>query len=786
MSMERSQAAQSRNWPPRSGRLPPRQLWQVPLFIIGVATLLATWGARPLWSEHHPQQLQRALLTARRALASGRTDVPLALQRAEQALLDPAASPAQIAEAHFLLGSAYARRAEQAAGELATMSWELARTHLDRAEKLGVAPADEPRLLYLLAKTYSRLRVEPERVVKYLQRALPAGAEDEAEGCSLLAQAYLRLDPPDLRAALETTEKQLALPSVNETALAAPRLLAGELYCRLDQFDEARKVLARIGPSAPPEILFEARFLRAKTLQQQGCWAEAAPLWEILRTDARAANVGLGRVLYALGLCYRRLDQQLQAQDAWDEARKQGGEEGQAAALGLAELRLRNGTIPAALEAFEAAVVGLAAPADYRNSLIELTEARGIFEAGCRWYLQNGNYEAALQLARLYERIALPGVGQELGGQAAEACAKTALEQARRAVNSPAARQHEEEAQKQFRHAGSAFAQAAALSRSPADKADWLWRSARNFLDAQEPAHALPVLEQFVALPAWYVRGTAFLALGNEVAAQADFRHCIKFPGIFAFRARYELAQYEIKHNNITEGEDILTQNLGLIEIADRPDREAHEKTLYALAHLLFQKRDQRMAYVKLEEALTRFPSNAGALATRFVLAQCSRQLADQAGQRILDAREEEERRHHRTQRQRFLEKAGNEYQRVAADCAALRTLRPLTADEEAMQRQADFAVAECRFDLGQFDEALKRYEELARQYAKQVEQLIALRHVWQCHGVKFQPEQGRKALLQIRDALKDMPAGAFDNSAEVRSRRWWEEWVREKNRPPA
>ena len=762
------------------------------MFVVGVATLLATWGTRPLWSGHHPQQLQRTLQRARAALEAGRNETPLAIQRAEHALLDPAASPAQVAEAHFLLGCAYARRSEQATAELATMSWELARTHLDRAEKLGVAPADELRLKYNLAKTYTALKVEPKRVVDYLVKSVPGGADDPASGYALLAQAYLHLDPPDVRAALETTEKQLALPDVSEVALAAPRLLAGELYCQLDQLDEARKVLARIGPSAPPEILFQARFLRAKTLQQQGCWAEAAPLWEMLRADPRAANLGLGRVLYLLGLCYRRLDQQLQAQDAWDEARKQGGEEGQAAALGLAELRLRNGAIPAALEAFEAAVVGVAAPADYRNAFVDLTVARGVFEAGCRWYLQNGNHEAALQLARLYERIALPGVGQELAGQAAESCGKAALEQARLAVNNPAARQLEEEAQKQFRQAGTAFAQAATLSRSPADKADWLWRSAVNFLDGQDPAHALPVLEQFVALPvdaerlgeAWYVRGAAFLALGNEVAAQADFRHCIKFPGVFAFRARYELAQYEIKHNNADEGADILTQNLGLIEIADKPDREAHEKTLYALAHLLFQKRDQRMAYVKLEEALTRFPSNAGALKTRFVLAQCCRQLAEQASQKINDAREEEERRHHRTQRQRFLEKAAGEYQRVAADCTGLQTLRVLTADEESMQRQAGFAVAECRFDLGQFDDALKLYEDLARKYAKQVEQLIALRHVWQCHGVKFQTEQGKKALVEIRDALKDMPANAFDNTAEVRSRRWWEEWLREKNRP--
>ena len=111
----------------------------------------------------------------------------------------------------------------------------------------------------------------------------------------------------------------------------------------------------------------------------------------------------------------------------------------------------------------------------------------------------------------------------------------------------------------------------------------------------------LPVLERFVALAnvsaeklgeAWYVRGEAFRALHNLVAAQADYRHCIKFPGPFAYRARYQLAVAEIEQNNLDEADAILTQNLELMDTAVEPDRTAYEMSLQALANLYLQRRD--------------------------------------------------------------------------------------------------------------------------------------------------------------------------------------------------
>src|SRR5262249_32071110 len=143
-------------------------------------------------------------------------------------------------------------------------------------------------------------------------------------------------------------------------------------------------------------------------------------------------------------------------------------------------LRLRSGNVAAAWEAFESAIRNVTSSADYRNALVSLSEARKCFETGCRWYMQAGNYEAALQLAHLYEKLAQPGAAQELAGQAAEAWGRASLEQAKRALTNEAARQDEEEARKRFRYAGAGFEAAASQTRNPKEQADWLWRSAKD------------------------------------------------------------------------------------------------------------------------------------------------------------------------------------------------------------------------------------------------------------------------------------------------------------------
>lgn len=786
MSTESLRAGASRYQLPSRPSL--RHLWQVPTFFLGLLALVTVATAHPLWSNSSSRLVAHSLASARRELEVQRPDIDQAILLAEKAL-SQSSSPRHAAEAHFLLGSAYTRRAEQAPAESSADLWQRARNHLEQAEHIGIPEADRARLAYRLGKTYAALDADPQRIIDYLNWSIQDAADNPFEAYSLLAQAYLRLPTPDLRGALEATRKQLALPNADDAGLAAPRLLCGELLRRLDQPDEARKVLARIGPGAPADILFRARYQRARLLQDEGSWAEAALLWEAVKADPRWVTVEPARVLYSLGLCYQKLDRTSDAVGTWEATRLRGGEEGQAAALGLARLRLRSDKPAAALETFESALRGVSSAADYHNSLVELAEVRALFEEGIAQFRQASAFEEAVQLANLYEKVAAPGVGQDLAGQTAETWARALRTQAQRAPNPETGKRLEEEARQRFRQAGTAFEAAAAHAATSAEQAERLWRSVTDSLEGRDHARASQALERYVRLPvpperqgqAWFVLGETHRALRNSAAAQSAFQKCIEYPGPHAFRARYELAVAQIEQKRWEDAEEVLVHNLKMMAQLG-PDPEAHEKSLITLASLLYQRKNYTEAMRRLQEALDRYPTNPNAIKLRLQLAQCCRQLAEQANERsaVGNFTTPEERAHHRAERQKFLEMAAGHHQKLVDDLESQQFKQPLTPEQEAILGQVRFAVADCRFDLGQYAQALFLYNVLAKRYENTVEGLIALKHVWQCHGVLFQPEQARATLDRIRAAL---PRTTFDGAGENRSRPWWENWLADQGK---
>jgi Tfp pilus assembly protein PilF len=790
MTTQKAATAKTDGEPGRNPWRQMRHLWQVPTFLTGVLVFIAVGASRPLWSAGVGHGIDRTLAQAHKLLNQPRPDLDEVQTLLTHVLAElPSESPLT-GEAQFLLGSTLLRRAEQAPANGSIEFWRKAVGPLETAECVGVPEADRRKLAFRLAKVYTALEGDPQRIIDRLNFVLPDGADDPFEGYGLLAQAYLRLTPADLARALEATKQQLALPNPDESALAAPRLQCGKLLLKLDQTDEAARVLARIGPGAPADLLAQARALRAKVLTDAGAWSEAVLLWEQLRDDTRSTEPS--HVFYSLGLCYKNLGQKGKAARAWEEAMKLGGEEGQAAALRLADLRLRGDNVPAAFEAFEVGLHGVTSPTEYRNTLFTLADARNLFEEGCRWYRQMGQYEASQHLAGLYEKLAPDGGAQELAGLAAEAWAHMLLEQAQHGPT--LGNRHEtEEALKKLQEAGRAFETAAVLSKAPAEQADWYWRSAENYRQGLDATSTVHVLERYVRLSvaaerqgeAWYALGEAHRSLRHDALAEESYKRCIQYPGPYGFRARCQLATNAIAQRRLDDAEVMLNQYLELLTSMISPDAEAHERTLVALASLLFDRHNYRDAFVRLQEAMERYPANPNALKLRWQFAQCCRQLADQMGQQLLRSHQNAptEQAHYRTQQLRFLDMAAANSQKLADDLTARLAERPLTPEEDRVLREASFSLADCRFQEGQFDDSLRQYEILAARYRNQVDGLIALRNVWRCYGVKLQAEKARETLERIRTSLKEMPAPVFDGESEIRTRRYWDEWLGQKGR---
>src|SRR5437660_10270354 len=139
---------------PGSMRPARRQLWQVPLFFLGLAALVGVCVARPTWREGDARKLERDLAHARQVLEQRRSAsgdlIPLADRLQDQA----SRHPERGGEIYFLAGSLYVSIAEHDPAATILDAWKKARSYLEEAQTLGVAEADILRLTYRLAKAW--------------------------------------------------------------------------------------------------------------------------------------------------------------------------------------------------------------------------------------------------------------------------------------------------------------------------------------------------------------------------------------------------------------------------------------------------------------------------------------------------------------------------------------------------------------------------------------------------------------------------------------------------------
>src|SRR5205823_1745263 len=93
-----------------------------------------------------------------------------------------------------------------------------------------------------------------------------------------------------------------------------------------------------------------------------------------------------------------------------------------------------------------------------------------------------------------------------------------------------------------------------------------------------------------------------------------------------------------------------------------------------------------------------------------------------------------EERNQRLRQRRDALRRSAGALQKVEAILIDRQKGKPLSADDEATLLQASFYAADCSFYLGDYNDAIRRYQALERRYAKQVGQLQALLGLWKVY----------------------------------------------------
>ncbi len=773
------------------------QLWQAPTFCAGVLAVTIVVATAP-WRQAPEAWQREQTITGLRHGLEAEQDSDFLVGLAEKALTQFPEPDARSAEVHFLAGSAYLVQAQQRPEAQARELWPRAAEHLEKALTLGIGDADLPALQFRLGFALVRQNHDLPRAIELMAQAAERLPSPPRAGLQALLQAYLRLPEPDLDGALAASQRLLELSNDRDgDALARARLQHSDLLLRKGLPAEAVKELERVGSKVSAPLLLQARLLRARISEEEGRWLPAAAIWKEILAAGKDLPGGAAAGYLALGRCYRQAEppDHTAAAEAWQEALKLGGPDGQAAGLRLGELRLaaRPPGLTQALEDWRQALEPVKSSADFKNPHVSLEQVRGLFDTALRLATEGEAPVQAQALALLYRKVAPPGVAEEKLAEATEAQAR--LLAGRTGVKAEAV-------QAEYRRAGQSFEQAAAAAAA-ANRAEALWHAVRCYLAAQEPARAAAVLEQYVRLDrnekrlaeGWFDLGEAFRLQEKKDEARQAYYKCIEYPNTpHACRARFYLAvellsQEKATAKDLGQARDILEQNLkGPLQ-----DREAHEKSLYQLAWVLLQLQEFDRACIYLKEASRRYPNNPHALFSREQLGQCYRRMADQvhekemavelrrkadvSDQNRLDL--EEVLAHHRKTRRGWLEKSVQTYQELTDELEARARARPDVPDlERTLLRRALLSIAENRFELGEYDEALRQYRVLVERSRGKVEGLIACDRIWRLAEVMKQTQEQvarvRSAALEVVRIAEEDLARMKDDSADFKGDNVW------------
>jgi tetratricopeptide (TPR) repeat protein len=744
---------------PDSEPLSFRQLWQAPMFLLGLSTLVAFLLTRPLWN--NPLSRARTRLDQARHLWERNDKLPTRVLELAQFYLDRAGSQApRAAEAHLICGSCMVRIARMESGDRAMEMWRDGYQHLLQARDLGLPDEDLPRMRAALGEAGFYIGDDLNMVCQRLKRNLEA-ADDVQEACRILTLACLKKQPPDFEGALKANEALRQQPLLGETVLGPARLQGGEILMELHRPTEARKLLEKIARDAAPELLARARVLRARSLQEEWQWADAAVLWQETLDDRQQPPADPGEALYNLGLCQRRLDSRDEAIRTWREGVKRGRvETAIACSLGLGELLMATGDTTA-VDALVWAVRDLRTAESWTNPIVDLKQVRDLFELGCLVFRQKKAYEKSLALAEVYDRIAAPGRASYQRG--------LVLQDWGRSLSGEAASER-------LKQSGLAFEQAAEATKDHAEQAERLWLSAAGHLEGGEAGRAVKVLERFLQLSghtperfgeAWFDLGTAHERLGHQADAEAAYRRSITYRGRFAYRARFRLGEMELARGNTDAAIDKFEMNIKQMRLD--PDPESMEKSLFSLGHLLAtQHRDYPAARLLLEEAVSAFPSSSLCVRGRLELGETYRQLAVIENQNVVHGGNlsPETRDHFVQQRRVYLTRAAEQFELLSQELKNETRAAVLTPNERI---QVMFSMADCRFNLGEYAAALKLYDALADRYKGRLEHLSALGGTARCFAAQRDFTHFRARLDDIRLALK---------TVDPQTRREWEQWL--------
>jgi tetratricopeptide (TPR) repeat protein len=793
--------------------------------IIGVGWS-ATLGLRPAARPAYMRQLAGTFVEL------DKENYGAARQAAARLLSDASVGYADHGGAYYVLGAVTLHDADEQinAGKRQVLNLIAAR-YLEEARTRGLPPAREHQALWMLGRALHGAG-RYARSITVLREALNQPPDDAAAIHALLADCYLRLQPPKLAEALEHNRQHLASSGLTPRQLDDGRLIEAQILLAQQDIAGAETAARLIEPSSPdfPESLVLqgrialARLANGSPEQAAQFTAQAAQMQEQLRSLMAADGLPpsiAAKAQLLMGLFYQALGDLRAATAQYDHVRRLyfGQPEAVAATIFHADL-VRSDNVAEAVALYKRALSQLGGfEASYDNLWLPAEEFRARLSAAIDYFTQRGNFAEALELA---ESLVAPFSQQEAIQRQAKTHRTWAQQLEERATQEkmPQVEATLAEARAHRRQAGALWRKMAGLRVATEFYIDDLAQAADDFRRGHGFAQAVAVYRELLAQeprqgePEGLVGlGESLLALGKIDEAFTVLTQCRDaYPRHPAtYQARLLSSQALEEQGKLAEAQELLIDNLYRYSLA--PQSADWRDSLFALGTLLYRQAMElegrsRLAGVDrldpesrrsglalleqshaafeeairtLTEAVERYPTAPQSIEARYRIAEGYRQSAKLPRKRMANVTIETSRALLNRQMQEHLQAAIDGYSGLITRLSDQQDAHRWPT-EAAILRNCYFGRADALFDLGQYEAAIQAYSAATNRYQHDPESLEAYVQIASCHRRLGRVAEARGTLEQARVVLQRIrPDADFVRTTRLGRQDWVQllDWLR-------
>lgn len=207
------------------------------------------------------------------------------------------------------------------------------------------------------------------------------------------------------------------------------------------------------------------------------------------------------------------------------------------------------------------------------------------------------------------------------------------------------------------------------------------------------------------------------------------------------------------------------------------PNAPHYREALVELGQLYYRAGRYPDAIRRLDEMLRRFPGDRREEGVRYMLADSLRLEAASIATTLREALPDWERRALLDARKERLERALDLFARARTSLLS-RDASRLSPLESLQLRNASFYVADCAFDLGDYDRAIRYYDAAREQYPADPASLVAMVQIVSAYLAMGDIPRARTANERAMRFYKSLPPEVWRNPDLPMSDKEWERWL--------